>query len=297
MISNSFAFADHKTKSKMNQAHNSYWDYLAPGWSIWEYMGMSEKSLLPCLNRIRSPILVVGAGQGQLVEALTIRSFKIVGLDGSMEMVAAAKQRRGLNLIPGLAESLPFIGNYFNTVILTTGVLDLMKPSTIDLILDEVRRITLPHALVIIGFFSPSEKIRYSASRLGYMAGWRQYQSRLWAIWFANRNPVRWANLVAHWTGCSAVEAALRVIRWKPVLEAIHADLERLAMAVHDQGYEPVKTLQSGLNFVLKGISRKRAIALLESYGIQRLTDYYEANVSTLTLTCKISRSGFKALR
>jgi hypothetical protein len=121
-----------------------YWD----GFSVYmEYMenalGINLDNLGPIIPLIKSPVLVVGAGQGLLVEELRKRGFAAEGIDMSPQMVAGAEKRRGIKLFLGNANHMPFKKGQFKTTIVATGVLDFLEDrGQIEAIMAEARRVT-----------------------------------------------------------------------------------------------------------------------------------------------------------
>src|SRR3954471_10659944 len=99
-----------------------FWDVLAAHHAALENNFLELKSLRRILDDLRSPVLVVGAGQGLLVAELRAKGFQCDGVDFSSEMVRHAKSRRGLDLIQANASLLPLGNATYETVIYATGV-------------------------------------------------------------------------------------------------------------------------------------------------------------------------------
>src|SRR5437762_14139484 len=106
----------------MNET-SAYWDALAPHHSALENNYLNLPSLRRIIRDVHQPVLVVGAGQGLLVEELLKRGFQTDGVDLSSEMIHFAKTRRGLTLIEADAGALPFGAGAYETIIYATGVL------------------------------------------------------------------------------------------------------------------------------------------------------------------------------
>ena len=87
---------------------SEFWDALAPHHSSIEddYFDLSTLRLI--LHHIHHPVLVVGAGQGLIVEELRKNGFQTDGVDFSPEMIRYAKIRRGLEFIQADARDMPF---------------------------------------------------------------------------------------------------------------------------------------------------------------------------------------------
>jgi SAM-dependent methyltransferase len=86
----------------------TFWDAWAP------YLQYLEDNLLDleAINRLSTsvtdPVLVVGAGQGLVVEGLTRKGFCVDSVELSPVMIEYAKRRRGLELIEADAGNMPF---------------------------------------------------------------------------------------------------------------------------------------------------------------------------------------------
>jgi 2-polyprenyl-3-methyl-5-hydroxy-6-metoxy-1,4-benzoquinol methylase len=89
---------------------SKFWDALAAHHAAIEDNHLDVPSLRRIMGDVRSPVLVVGAGQGLLVAELQSKGFQCDGVDFSSEMIRHAKSRRGLDLIPAAATALP-MGN------------------------------------------------------------------------------------------------------------------------------------------------------------------------------------------
>src|SRR5438552_11624689 len=122
-------------------SHSSdYWDALAPHHSSLENNYFDLSGLRRILHDIHQPVLVVGAGQGLLVEELLKTGFQTDGVDLSSEMIQYAKRRRGITVIEADARALPFGAGTYETIIYATGVVDFMgDEDRIGAILHEAR--------------------------------------------------------------------------------------------------------------------------------------------------------------
>src|SRR5947199_3615441 len=124
-------------------SHSSdYWDALAPHHSSLENNYFDLSGLRRIIHEIHQPVLVVGAGQGLIVEELLKNGFQTDGIDLSSEMIRHAKRRRGLTLIEADAKALPFGAGIYETMIYATGVIDFMgDEEQIRVILKEAMRV------------------------------------------------------------------------------------------------------------------------------------------------------------
>ena len=95
-----------------------FWDALSPYESCIESLiGVNADNLDPLIPLMESPVLVVGAGQGLLVERLLRLGFRTVGVDFSPQMVVFAEKRRRIKLIRANAENMPFRAGRFKASI------------------------------------------------------------------------------------------------------------------------------------------------------------------------------------
>ena len=133
-----------------------FWDQLSPLLlHIEDIFGINLNNLGPIIQLIKSPVLVIGAGQGLLVEELRQKGYSAEGVDFSPEMVAYAEKRRGIKLIQANANDMPFQDNQFKTSIVATGVIDFMdNTDQIGAIINEVKRVTDNQGEIFIAFIS-----------------------------------------------------------------------------------------------------------------------------------------------
>jgi SAM-dependent methyltransferase len=84
-------------------------------------------------------VLDVATGPGYVAAAAARRGAKVVGVDFSAGMLAAARrQHPGIDFQPGDAEALPFPGPSFDAVVMSFGLLHLGRP---DQALAEAHRV------------------------------------------------------------------------------------------------------------------------------------------------------------
>lgn len=145
----------------------SYWDAMCPLLDyIEDLIGINIRNLDPLYPFMKSPVLVVGAGQGLLIESLRQKGFSAEGVDLSPQMVAYAEKRRGIKLFHANANNMPFQDNQFASSIVATGVIDFLDDNDqIRKILNEVKRVTASQGEIFIAFlgFTPQTEdlLRY----------------------------------------------------------------------------------------------------------------------------------------
>jgi len=93
------------------------------------------------LNLLDKPILEVGCNVGNQLSLLQKQGYRnLYGVELQAFAVETAKsQTRGINIIQGLGDNLPFRDNYFDLVF-TSGVLIHISPDNIRPVLEEIYR-------------------------------------------------------------------------------------------------------------------------------------------------------------
>ena len=86
----------------------NFWKLWAPHLVYLEDNHLDLRTIGALSEKIVSPVLVVGGGQGLLVHELQKKGFRVDGVDSSPEMVKLAEQRRGVKLILTDGSTLPF---------------------------------------------------------------------------------------------------------------------------------------------------------------------------------------------
>ena len=142
----------------------AYWDTLAPHHRRLENNYLNVPSVRLILGDIRQPVMVVGSGQGLIVEELRRQGLRCDGVDLSAEMMEYARLRRGLTLVRADATAMPFADGTYETVIIATGVIDFMADvQQIETILREANRIVSGTGNVFVAFY------RYSAAQQRFL--------------------------------------------------------------------------------------------------------------------------------
>jgi len=138
----------------------SFWTAWAPYWSYEEDFFLGIEIINQLAVDIISPVLIVGAGQGLLVEQLQKKGFKVDGIDLDPQMVIYAKKRRGLDIIQGDAKNMPFANNSYKTSVIASGVVDFINDEEqIQSIINETLRITDDSGKVFVAFYKYHPKV------------------------------------------------------------------------------------------------------------------------------------------
>jgi 2-polyprenyl-3-methyl-5-hydroxy-6-metoxy-1,4-benzoquinol methylase len=147
-----------------------YWDALAPHHASLENNYFDLTGLRRIVHDIHEPVLVVGAGQGVIVEELLKNGFQTDGVDLSSEMIRYAKRRRGLTLIEADAKALPFGEGTYETIIYATGVVDFMgDEEQIGVILNEAMRTASQSGKIFVAFYKMSAASEEFLTTLGLL--------------------------------------------------------------------------------------------------------------------------------
>jgi SAM-dependent methyltransferase len=153
-----------------------FWNVWAPYWSHIEDNYLDLESLDRLSSIIQSPVLVVGAGQGLLVEHLGKKGLAVHGVDLDPLMIEYARKRRGLRMILADGTRLPLAGESSRTTIVATGVVDLMDDEhLIRSIITDAVRVTRADGAVLVAFY----RLNPGAERLFRSAGLITDEDRL----------------------------------------------------------------------------------------------------------------------
>ena len=156
--------------TKAPHSQSEFWDALAPYHSAIENTNLDLPSIRRILHEIRQPVLVVGAGQGLIVEELQKNGLRCDGVDLNLEMIRFAKVRLGLDIIHADARALPFENGAYETVIYATGVVDFIgDEEQISAILKEGRRVTTPSGNLFVAFYKASAGFETFLQRVGLL--------------------------------------------------------------------------------------------------------------------------------
>ncbi|MDE2982464.1 MAG: class I SAM-dependent methyltransferase [Gemmatimonadota bacterium] len=147
-----------------------YWDTLAPHhWRI-ENNYLDVESVRLILGDVRQPVLVVGSGQGLIVEELRRQGLRCDGIDLSARMTEYARVRRDLTLVRANAAAMPFADATYGTVIVATGVIDFMADAQeIETIMREAARIISGTGNVFVAFYRFSAAQKRFLTVLGFL--------------------------------------------------------------------------------------------------------------------------------
>ena len=176
-------------------------------WSpFWEYMEDSHMSIAvteSIIYDIASPVLVIGAGQGLVVNYLQKKGFTVDGLDLEKEMIEQAKSRHSINLIHGDAKNLPFKDKKYKTVIISSGVVDyITDKELIKQIINEALRVTALRGNLFIAYYKIHPVIEKVYKELGVIDSSKNlHRKRMFDIdKIARKNPLNCISSIMKWT-------------------------------------------------------------------------------------------------
>lgn len=149
---------------RMERDASGYWDALAPyHWRL-ENNFLNVPSVHLILDQLREPVLVVGAGQGLIVEELRRQGLRCDGVDLSPKMIEYARSRRGLDFVQANASAIPIADGTFETVLFSSGIIDFMDDlQEIETVMHEANRVISGTGNVFIAFY------RFSAAQKRFM--------------------------------------------------------------------------------------------------------------------------------
>jgi hypothetical protein len=151
---------------------DAYWEAWAPVWTELENFFFEIDSLNQIMSKLEPPVLIVGAGLGLLVENLKNRGIECDGIDLSAQMVARAKDLRGLDLIHGDASAMPIEDNSYNSCISASGVIDFIgDEELIKKIIAEIKRVTVDSGNIFIAFGHFSPEMESVCREMGVLEG------------------------------------------------------------------------------------------------------------------------------
>ena len=138
----------------------SYWTAWSPYWSYQEDFFLDLEAINKLSAFITNPVLIIGAGQGLLVEQLRKNNFTVDGIDSDPQMISYAKERRGIDLIQANAREMPFANDSYKTSIVATGVVDFIDDEEqIKSIINETLRVTDSSGKMFVAFYKYHSKV------------------------------------------------------------------------------------------------------------------------------------------
>jgi ubiquinone/menaquinone biosynthesis C-methylase UbiE len=131
-----------------------YFDLWAPYWSEREDTFLAKESIETLSSLLESPVLLVGAGLGLVIEKLQAKGLHVDGIELSPQMVKYAKKLRNLEVIQGDAREMLIKDNTYKSSLIATGVIDFMDDlEGIERIIEETKRVTIDKGPIHVAFY------------------------------------------------------------------------------------------------------------------------------------------------
>jgi len=147
---------------------SNFWQLWAPHLVLFEDNHLDLRTINTIADKISQPVLIVGGGQGLIVDALRKKGLHVDGVDSSSEMVRLAKQRRGIKLVHTDGSSLPFADESYATTIISTGVVDFLDDEKQILqIINEARRVTKKGGSLLVSYYKVHPAAENFLKRIG----------------------------------------------------------------------------------------------------------------------------------
>ncbi len=255
-----------------------WWHHWAPFWERLEDRHLGTLVTEAFVDSIESPVLVIGSGQGVVVDRLRQRGFQVTAVDREPEMAALAKRRRGIRTLLADGRKLPFGDNAFRTVIVATGVVDyLFDEAVIREILSEARRVTRNNGDVIIAFYKLPPRTLKINRGLGVVTPDGRFRlRRIFEIMKGYKEHfLKPQALVREWTGRGALGTFLFWCSLGVVLPRSMRREQKLFLGIFDEAAAAgldVDALIGSVPAALPYRTEAEVRALLHACGILRYT-------------------------
>ena len=177
----------------------SYWTAWSPYWSYQEDFFLDLDAINKLSAFITNPVLIIGAGQGLLVEQLRKKNFMVDGIDSDPHMISYAKKRRGLDLIQANAGNMPFADDSYKTSIIATGVVDFIDDEEqIKSIINEALRVTDKTGKVFVAFYKYHPRVDALLKHTGIITENRllRFKKLSEMAILSSENPIRFISAV-----------------------------------------------------------------------------------------------------
>jgi ubiquinone/menaquinone biosynthesis C-methylase UbiE len=125
----------------------NHFDLLAPVYDLLIKSPGSERLAEMADLPISGRLLDAGGGTGRIAEGLVERADRIVVSDSSLQMLRQARSKKGLDLVGGATERLPFPSGTFERVVMVDAFHHLADQTRS---LAELWRVLMPGGLLVI---------------------------------------------------------------------------------------------------------------------------------------------------
>lgn len=201
---------------------SNFWQLWAPHLVFFEDNHLDLETINIIAGKISQPVLIVGGGQGLLVDALRKKGLHVDGVDSSSEMVRLAGQRRGIKLVHTDGSSLPFADESYTTTIISTGVVDFLDDEKQILqIINEARRVTKKGGSLLVSYYKVHPAAEKFLERIGIIT--ENHIMRLRRLFELNRlAPSKFIAAIrqdGNLSLCGAIAELLRILWFLPKKE------------------------------------------------------------------------------
>ncbi len=141
------------------------WDQIEEHWDIFEQNGLNPRVISQVSTALNGPLAIVGCGRGLMLEHFvkSIEADEVWGFDTSANMVENAKQRGFANVVLVSPETPIPESLSFETIIISTGVLDVLHPTEIVALLTTLKkRLNAGGVLVVAAFAKQGEAFEFA---------------------------------------------------------------------------------------------------------------------------------------
>jgi ABC-2 type transport system ATP-binding protein len=193
------------------EKRTAWWKTWAPYWDRYEDQHLGTRALRSLMPWVSGPVLVVGAGQGLLLEALRREGIRATGVDSSRAMILRGRERRGMASLQADGLALPFRSACFMTVIIASGVVDYEEElSAQKSVVEEALRVLAPLGSLLISFYQLPPDVEKAYRRLGVLDEHGAFHMHRIFRFSMDTSPGRAVPLVKKWTGASSPAAFWR---------------------------------------------------------------------------------------
>jgi ubiquinone/menaquinone biosynthesis C-methylase UbiE len=256
-----------------------FWEVWAPYLSYVEDNYLDRESIKKLIPFITSPVLIVGAGQGLLVEELQKQGLEVTGVDYEPLMVEYAKKRRGLKLIQSDAADMPFDDHSFKSSVIATGVVDFMNDDEqVKKIINETQRVTDKSGDIFVAFYHFPPRVEQLLRYCGLLTDqdiWR-YKRSLEMMTLSTPAYLQAVKKEANVGLWSAFLTHLKIYLRLPAKEKRPPKSWTRAWKQAKQDLGSIETILAGMHETIPYRNQERLDSLFKSFAIpiQKMFDY-----------------------
>lgn len=130
-----------------------HYDDIFPSHITTHYLGKRIRFVKSII--VKGSVLDVGCGTGLLASGLGKEGFTVTGLDSSPEMLEQAK-KRGMKVVLGASEALPFKANEFDLVTCIGVLHHVVEKSKVAKSIKEMVRVVKPGRAIVVWDHNPN---------------------------------------------------------------------------------------------------------------------------------------------